>query len=152
LSDSGRMIVWGGINPGEFGDGGLYLPGAACGVGACQHSFGTACVNGAILYQCAPGAPLTEVCNGVDDDCDGMVDDSIPPVAGSPDLSLTASGGSATISWTALPGGQAGDLVRGRVSSLASSGGNFTVATEICLGNDQASRSVPDGGKPPTGD
>jgi putative metal-binding protein len=152
LSGPGQMIVWGGVNPGLLGDGGLYVAGATCGIGACQRSFGTVCAGGTIQYQCSPGAPSAEVCNAVDDDCDGVVDDSIPPVVGSPDLSVSGSGGSATISWKPLPGGQAGDLVRGRISSLASSGGNFTVATEICLGNDQTSRSISDGGKPPVGD
>jgi len=152
LSGPGRLIVWGGFKGRPLDDGGLYLPGAICGTGACQRSYGTVCVNGGIQYQCSPGPPSGEVCNGVDDDCDGVVDDSIPPIVGSPELSVTGSGGSATISWTPLAGGQAGDLVRGRISSLASSGGNFTAATEICLGNDQAGRSVSDGGKPPSGD
>jgi hypothetical protein len=95
---------------------------------------------------------VVEVCNGVDDDCDGVIDDSIPPVVGSPDLSVIGSGGSSTISWTPLPNGQGGDLVRGRISTLASSGGNFTMATEICLANDLPDRSLSDGGKPPAGD
>lgn len=46
--------------------------GGSCGVGACQ-SYGM-CQNGG--ETCIPGTPSAEVCeNGMDDDCDGMVDE-----------------------------------------------------------------------------
>jgi len=49
-----------------------------CGTGACSRTV-IACVNGT-PQTCTPGSPSPEVCNGVDDDCNGAVDDGIPPV------------------------------------------------------------------------
>jgi hypothetical protein len=49
-----------------------------CGVGACQRNGWTACVNGQVLpANCTPGQPGTEVCNGLDDDCDGLTDEDL---------------------------------------------------------------------------
>ncbi len=47
-----------------------------CGVGACQRMV-PGCGGGAMM-TCTPGAPGTETCNGIDDDCDGLVDDGLP--------------------------------------------------------------------------
>ena len=46
-----------------------------CGVGACASTGITSCVNGNELDSCTPGAPSQELCNNVDDDCDGMTDE-----------------------------------------------------------------------------
>ncbi|HEY0882768.1 MAG TPA: MopE-related protein, partial [Archangium sp.] len=48
-------------------------PNLTCGQGACFRTV-TACVNG-MSQSCTPGAPVAEVCNGADDDCDGTPDD-----------------------------------------------------------------------------
>jgi len=50
----------------------------ACGTGACAAVGQTACVSGAVQQQCTPGAPAASdpTCNGIDDDCDGTVDDN----------------------------------------------------------------------------
>ncbi len=50
---------------------------STCGFGACDAGFKD--LDPAIAgceYQC-PGAETTETCNGVDDDCDGVVDDNV---------------------------------------------------------------------------
>jgi hypothetical protein len=47
-----------------------------CGIGACQRTV-TRCVAGE-EQTCTPGQPSPEVCNGIDDDCDGQVDNGIP--------------------------------------------------------------------------
>jgi hypothetical protein len=47
-----------------------------CGVGACNRSV-QQCVNGTV-QNCVPGAPSAEFCNGIDDDCDGIVDNGCP--------------------------------------------------------------------------
>jgi hypothetical protein len=43
-----------------------------CGVGACERSV-QRCVGGR-AQTCTPGTPVVETCNGVDDDCNGVVD------------------------------------------------------------------------------
>jgi hypothetical protein len=48
-----------------------------CGTGACHATGSTSCVNGGVVNSCTPGAPAANdaSCNGVDDDCNGAVDD-----------------------------------------------------------------------------
>jgi len=43
-----------------------------CGTGACENTV-PSCDNG-VPVTCVPGAPAAEMCNDVDDDCDGVVD------------------------------------------------------------------------------
>ncbi len=53
-------------------------PSGACtstGVGACARAGQLVCVAGAFRCDATEGRPSTEVCNGVDDDCDGEVDE-----------------------------------------------------------------------------
>ena len=55
-----------------------YVPQAiSCGTGACAASGTTACVSGAVVSSCTPGAPTGDdsACNGGDEDCDGTVDE-----------------------------------------------------------------------------
>jgi hypothetical protein len=51
--------------------------GARCrsGLGICGREGNTFCLGGAITCDARPGAPDFEVCNGLDDDCDGRTDD-----------------------------------------------------------------------------
>ena len=49
-----------------------------CGQGACEAAGATACIGGQVIEQCVPGDPLAlddSTCDGVDDDCDGRVDE-----------------------------------------------------------------------------
>ncbi|MBN2191197.1 MAG: hypothetical protein JW751_00125, partial [Polyangiaceae bacterium] len=58
-----------------------YLPTpTACGIGACAATGQTACEAGVVVSHCTEGLPTPDtVCNGVDDDCDGAVDEDYLP-------------------------------------------------------------------------
>ncbi|MEN8182087.1 MAG: MopE-related protein, partial [Myxococcota bacterium] len=60
-----------------------WAPYTGCGVGACGAGGRLECVEGALVNTCVPGtpAPSDQVCNGVDDDCDGSVDEEYAPEA-----------------------------------------------------------------------
>ena len=48
----------------------------SCGVGLCERTALVQCVNGLAETQCQPGPPQPDnVCNGVDEDCDGNTDE-----------------------------------------------------------------------------
>ena len=50
----------------------------ACGVGACGSNGIETCTAGVWGNNtCTPGAPVTETCNNIDDDCDGSVDENL---------------------------------------------------------------------------
>ena len=66
----------------QTADEGLAVP-ASCGTGACARSV-IACQNG-IPGVCVPGSPQPEVCNGVDDNCDGLADNGDLDLDGSYD-------------------------------------------------------------------
>ena len=55
----------------------------SCGVGACGATGSTACVGGAVVDSCSPGAAAASdaTCNGVDDDCSGAADEDYAAVA-----------------------------------------------------------------------
>ncbi|MEK6776779.1 MAG: MopE-related protein [bacterium] len=69
---------------GQVDDGYVATP-TSCGVGACASSGQMACQNGTIVNTCVPGtpAPSDTTCNGIDDNCNGQVDE------GCTDLSLS---------------------------------------------------------------
>ncbi|MBI5739722.1 MAG: hypothetical protein HZA16_03285 [Nitrospirae bacterium] len=51
---------------------------ASCGVGACARTGIETCTNGVFGgYICTAGTPSTEICNNIDDDCDGSTDENL---------------------------------------------------------------------------
>jgi hypothetical protein len=92
-----------------------------------------------------PGNP--EVCDGIDNNCDGVADPGAAP-SGIPVLSLPTR---TQLSWSAVAGATGYDVVHGSLSQLRSSGGDFTTAA--CDINDVSATTLPiSGGSPPAGD
>jgi hypothetical protein len=106
-----------------------------CGVGACAALGSIACEAGQPVEICTPGEPSPEVCNYLDDDCDGVGDNNIPIPDGPLQLGAerSPSSGSAILSWPSVPAALTYDVLRGRLPLLVASGGDFSVATDLCL-------------------
>ena len=52
----------------------------SCGVGACAAVGALSCVEGSVHDSCEPLSPTPDdTCNGVDEDCDGRLDEATPP-------------------------------------------------------------------------
>jgi N-acetylneuraminic acid mutarotase len=168
-----RMIIWGGLyNAAFLTSGASYCVGgcaapsvyyqdrdgdgfgdSSVSVPACQAMLGY--VDNASDCDDAdpsihPGA--TEICNEMDDNCDGLIDNGIAAPSGSPTLSETKSGLSAQLAWSAVSDATAYDVASGSLTSLLSSTGDFTAGTTGCLGNDVAATTVEDPVVPAPGD
>jgi RHS repeat-associated protein len=54
-----------------------------CGVGACSRTGTSSCVNGAVQNNCTPGAaaPSDATCDGIDDNCNGQIDEGYVAIA-----------------------------------------------------------------------
>jgi hypothetical protein len=48
-----------------------------CGAGVCAATGTATCTGGVIVDSCSPGMAGTEVCDGLDNDCNGVVDDAM---------------------------------------------------------------------------
>ena len=95
-----------------------------------------------------PGA--VETCNGVDDDCSGTADDVAAPT-GSPVIGLAEDNGDAILAWSPVPGSTGYDVVRGNLSTLASTAGDFAQSTNLCLADDSAASTAHDFAIPAAG-
>ncbi len=84
-----------------------------------------------------PGA--AEVCNNVDDDCDGTIDNAAAP---GPFNSVTLRSDEPVVEWTPVAAAQAYDVVFGDLGLLHSSGGDFTAATLACVADGTTSTSA----------
>lgn len=142
----GEMWVWGGDpNGGAKLDGARYVPVTPCGTGYCQRTGTMVCSAGSASFQCTPGQPQPEVCDGFDDNCNGVPDDGIPvPGAAPMVVGSKLPGDVLQLSWIATPNTTSYDVVRGRTSALRGSGGNFTLSTDTCIVNNGASTQVQD--------
>lgn len=48
-----------------------------CGTGACKKTITQSCSAGQFTPSCVPGNPTAETCNGIDDNCNGQIDDGV---------------------------------------------------------------------------
>jgi RHS repeat-associated protein len=97
-----------------------YLPVAtSCGVGRCSATGATHCAAGLVSDDCTPGAPASSdsSCDGVDDDCDGVLDE---------DFVRSCSG-------NALSSCVAGTLQQQDCSDANPCNGQETCASATCL-------------------
>jgi hypothetical protein len=90
-----------------------------------------------------PGA--TEICDGVDNDCDEVTDNA-PAPTGIASLAVSQPApGTARLGWTYGGGDPTGfDIVRGDLATLGGTGGDFAAATETCLEDDTTNPTVDD--------
>lgn len=58
-------------------DEGYVQTSTTCGIGACESTGQIICQNGLIQDTCAPGTPQDEICDNVDNDCNGNLDDNL---------------------------------------------------------------------------
>ena len=86
-----------------------------------------------------------EICNGIDDDCDGILDNAVAPPG-----SIAVGVDRAGLSWPAIAGGESYDVVRGDLMALRAAGG-FASSTLGCLANDITATSAANGPDPAPG-
>ena len=54
----------------------------SCGIGMCNVKATVTCDNNTWFTKCTPGQPVTETCNNLDDDCNGVIDNYLKQVCG----------------------------------------------------------------------
>jgi hypothetical protein len=86
--------------------------------------------NGAALGQSA------EICNGIDDDCDARIDEGIAIPSGPLTMNLGKVGANAVLSWAAVPGASAYDIVSGDLTELRSAKSYQFLSQAFCVGDD----------------
>jgi hypothetical protein len=92
------------------------------------------------------------VVNNVSNDLSVLLGNPAPPPWIATGLGVSkVSGSVARVAWNAAAGALGYDVVRGSVGLLASSNGDFGVATSVCVGDDESSLVRDDGDVPAAG-
>lgn len=95
-----------------------------------------------------PGA--VEVCNGLDDNCDGTIDNATIPSATMSSLRVRTVSGTTLVSWTGITGATGYDVLGGGLNELRTAHGAWATLTQAsCLSNDLAGTSLNAGNTPP---
>jgi len=118
------------------------------GTGVCRDQAMFDCSADGLGVVCVPGAPSAEICNGLDDDCNGLVDDGFAAPPGVSLVSVAAFSGSSQITWSGTPGATGYDVVAGSLTILQLTGGDFAAAVSECLADDTAATAAVDSALP----
>jgi hypothetical protein len=103
-------------------------------------------------YTQAGSYPVTFIASdGVSQDSE-TVTITVSEVLCTPVISVAKAGVDTVISWEPLAGVAQYDLVRGGLAALRASGGDFSVATTDCLGNNVTGTAIQFSDEPPLGD
>jgi hypothetical protein len=94
----------------------------------------------------------TETCNGIDDDCNGRIDDGVPHPTGALTMTMAKSNGNVTMSWNAVPHAVQYDVISGDLQELRSASGHYQFLSQAhCSGNDVSGTSMFTGPNPTAG-
>jgi hypothetical protein len=119
----------------------------SCGVGECARIV-PICLGGS-SQSCTPGNPSAERCDGVDNDCDGFIDNNIAAAGPAPDLNIEVLAPDDLLVWNEVSAETGYNVIRGDAGTLHQTGGDFAQAVSACLAAGEASTSISGPVQPP---
>jgi N-acetylneuraminic acid mutarotase len=134
-------------------DEGSPAGGAVCTVpghfGPCAFGL-TSCAAGALT--CVPTVfPSPEICDGIDNDCNAVVDDHAQTPSGIPSVSMAIVFGTTVMGWEPVPDATGYDVMKGDLGVLRGTNGNFSSSMQGCSANNLADTILVLSGAPAPG-